>query len=388
MNAQMSCSFSHSSMNTSGWEMYDYDYNATCEQDPSLEFPWGSMVLPILYYVLFCLGLIGNITVLWVLLRYIRLKSMTDVCLLNLALSDLMMAVSLPLWAHNFQSLASCKLMTGVYQLGFYSGTLFVTLMSADRYLAIVHAVASMRARTLRYGITASIAVWVVAGAMATPQLIFASLEHDEDDASQCQPLYPEDRPRFWKMLRNFGENTVGLFVCLPVMIFCYVKILAVLSRSRNSKKDKAVKLIFTIVCVFVVCWVPYNVVVFLQTLQLFDVLNNCADSKTVNSAMGFAEIIALAHCCVNPVIYAFVGEKFRKSLGKVLASFFCWGPPEQIGFQPQEQHRERDVQHPCKIRLLGNNVHDGGCMWWRRRRDSENGNVRCHTGGCCLSYL
>lgn len=42
---------------------------------------------------------------------------MTDVCLLNLALSDLMMAVSLPLWAHNFQSLASCKLMTGVYQV-------------------------------------------------------------------------------------------------------------------------------------------------------------------------------------------------------------------------------------------------------------------------------
>lgn len=83
------------------------------------------------------------------------------------------------------------------------------------------------------------------------------------------------------------------------------MKILVVLSKSRNSKKDRAVKLIFTIVCVFVVCWVPYNVTVFLQTLQLFGFLDTCEASATISSAMGFAEIIALSHCCVNPVIYA-----------------------------------------------------------------------------------
>lgn len=43
---------------------------------------------------------------------------MTDICLLNLALSDLILAVSLPLWAYNSQHLELCKLMTGVYQVG------------------------------------------------------------------------------------------------------------------------------------------------------------------------------------------------------------------------------------------------------------------------------
>lgn len=61
----------------------------------------------------------GNITILWVLLRHIRLKTMTDVCLLNLALSDFILAVSLPLWLYN-DNIVSCKLMTGVYQV-FYS---------------------------------------------------------------------------------------------------------------------------------------------------------------------------------------------------------------------------------------------------------------------------
>lgn len=233
--------------------------------------------------------------------------------------------------------------LCGSEQLGFYSGTLFVTLVSVDRYLAIIHAVATMQARTVRYGIASSITIWVISVIMAVPQVIFANLEVDADDnSSRCQPLYPEDGQLFWKILRNFSENTVGLFLCLPIMIFCYVKILAVLYKSRNYKKDKAVKLIFTIVCVFVVCWVPYNVTVFLQTLELLEILNTCNASRTISSAMCFAEIIALSHCCANPVIYAFVGERFRRSVGDVLSRYFPWS----------RHSRDRDrlkMRHLCR---------------------------------------
>lgn len=225
--------------------------------------------------------------------------------------------------------MAVSPLLLFVSQLGFYSGTLFVTLMSLDRYVAIVHAVPSMRARTLRLGIIASVTIWAVSVIIATPQVVFASLEIDPDyNLSQCQPLYPEEEHEFWKMRRNLSENIVGLFVCLPIMIFCYVKILIVLSRSKNCKRDRAIKLIFAIVCVFVVCWVPYNVAVFLQTLQIFEILISCSASKSISSTMSFAELIALSHCCLNPIIYAFVGEKFRRSLvnavGRYLGCYHC----------------------------------------------------------------
>uniref|UniRef100_A0A3Q1JPL1 G-protein coupled receptors family 1 profile domain-containing protein n=1 Tax=Anabas testudineus TaxID=64144 RepID=A0A3Q1JPL1_ANATE len=317
---------------------YYTDYNYTCNQDSSPDGSSGFLVLPLLYYMLCCLGLLGNIIVLWVLLRHIKLRTMTDVCLLNLALSDFILAVSLPLWVYNSQSLASCKLMTGVYQLGFYSGTLFVTLMSVDRYLAIVHAVAAI------------ITIWVVSVILATPQVTFADLEIDPDDNSfQCQPLYPEDSQLFWKMLRNFTENTVGLFVCLPIMIFCFVKILIVLSKSRNSKKDKAVKLIFIVVCLFVVCWVPYNVTVFLQTLELLGILNTFEASRNISTAMSFAEIIALSHCCVNPVIYVLIGEKFRKSLSKVLTRSFCWNHQSRGAFSLRDTTDKETSNTPVR---------------------------------------
>ncbi|MEQ2231885.1 hypothetical protein ILYODFUR_005223 [Ilyodon furcidens] len=313
----------------------EYVYDDVCDQQVGTLFTSESTFLPVLYYMLFCLGLIGNWIVLWVLLRYTKMRTMTDVFLLNLVLSDLLMTVSLPVWVHSSQNLPSCKLVTGFYQLGFYSGTFFVTLMSVDRYLAIVHAVAAMRTRTLRYGVIASVTIWVTSMIMATPQVVFAQVEAgDEDNYSLlCHPIYPEETHHSWKMRRNFTENAVALFVCLPVIIFCYLKILIVLSKSRNSKRDKAMKLIFTVVCLFVLCWVPYNIVVFLQTLQLLQVLDTCKASQAITSAMAFAEIIALSHCCVNPVIYAFIGEKFRKTVEKVLSKYFRWSSQSRGAF-------------------------------------------------------
>ncbi|XP_056142708.1 CX3C chemokine receptor 1 [Lampris incognitus] len=310
--------------------LYEYDLPSTpCEMTDSGPLSIYSTVLPILLYLMFCFGLLGNATILWVLLRYMKLKAMTDICLFNLALSDLILALSLPLFAyksHNhlgFYRLPLCKLKTGVYQLGFYSGTLSVTFMSIDRYLAIVHAMAATQVRTLSCGIAVSIAIWVASTVMALPQVWFAAEDDDSDVSShECQLFYPDNTSRLWKSLKNVGENTMGVFLCLPILTFCYVRILYALQKSRNSRKSRAVKLIFIIVCVFVVCWVPYNVIVFLKTLQLFDILNSCEASKTFNFVLFVAEIISLVHCCVNPVIYAFVGEKFRMSLRKMLSRY------------------------------------------------------------------
>lgn len=60
----MFCSFSHSTMDTAEnnltmYQDYSFDYNYSCNQDPSPELPSGNMVLPVLYYMLFCLGLLG-----------------------------------------------------------------------------------------------------------------------------------------------------------------------------------------------------------------------------------------------------------------------------------------------------------------------------------------
>ncbi|KAM6968161.1 C-C chemokine receptor type 2-like [Aplochiton taeniatus] len=307
----------------------DYYYNDNGDSCETVNvLTEGPVALQVLVYLVFCVGLLGNVTVIWVLQR--NVKTMTDVCLLNLALSDLLLVFSLPLWAHSasvdFHGNGPCRVMTGLYQLGFYSGNLFVTMMGIDRYLAIVHAVAAARARTLRYGTLASVIVWLVSVALTAPEVIFARVEKDENDTLSkytCERVYPghEDTQQSWKIFRNFRENTIALFLCLPVMMFCYARILCVLQRSRNSKRGKAMNLIFIIVCLFVVCWVPYNIVIFFQTLHNI-VEISCGFDAVLRSALWLTEAVALTHCCINPVIYAFVGEKFRKRVKSILAKY------------------------------------------------------------------
>ncbi|XP_039525075.1 C-C chemokine receptor type 4 [Pimephales promelas] len=296
---------------------YYYDENeSTCTNENSR---LNLNLKAAIFYIVFVIGLLGNITVLWVLLKKMHVKNMTNLCLLNLALSDLLMVLSLPSWAlyaqgHYFKGNALCKAMAGTYQVGFYSGILFVTLMSVDRYLVIVHAVAVLGAKMLRYGIVASLIAWMVSICAALPEAIFAAMV-EEDNITSCQRIYPAGSSKKWKLFRNFSENTVGLFISLPIIAYCYFMVLMVVKKTKNSKKDRAIKLILGIVIMFVLFWVPYNVVVFLKTLQEFDIITSCEAHGNINTAMEWTEMIALTHCSVNPVIYAFVGEKFRKCL-------------------------------------------------------------------------
>ncbi|XP_042611700.1 C-C chemokine receptor type 4-like [Cyprinus carpio] len=308
------------SMNTTTFDYYETE---TCT---TTDLQMNTDLKAAIFYMVFGLGLIGNITILWVLLKIMHMKNMTNLCLLNLALSDLLMVLSLPSWAlyvqgHYIKANEMCKAMAGTYQVGFYSGILFVTLMSVDRYLVIVHAVAVLGAKMLRYGIIVSLIIWMVSICAALPEAIFAAMV-TEDSITSCQRVYPAGSAQKWKLFRNFGENTVGLFISLPTLTYCYIRVLMVVKKTKNSKKERAIKLILGIVIVFVVFWVPYNVVVFLKTLQEFGILTSCEAYRHISMAMDLTETIALTHCCVNPVIYAFVGEKFRKCLASMFSRY------------------------------------------------------------------
>lgn len=76
---------------------YSYEYEP-CIKDGVRSF--GSSFLPTLYSLVFLLGLTGNTLVVLVLLNYKRLKSMTDIYVLNLAISDLLFVLGLPFWSY------------------------------------------------------------------------------------------------------------------------------------------------------------------------------------------------------------------------------------------------------------------------------------------------
>uniref|UniRef100_A0A8D0GU37 C-C motif chemokine receptor 4 n=1 Tax=Sphenodon punctatus TaxID=8508 RepID=A0A8D0GU37_SPHPU len=285
-----------------------------CVKDGVKKF--RSYFLSTFYALVFLLGLVGNSLVILVLLKYKRLKSMTDVYLLNLAISDLLFVFSLPFWSYHAIDQwvfgdGLCKIISWIYLVGFYSGIFFIMLMSIDRYLAIVHAVFALRARTVTYGIISSLVVWLVAITASIPELIFSE-SLTERNHTTCKPKYPGNS-KSWRLFASLGINILGLLVPLAVMIFCYSMIIRTLLRCRSEKKNKAVKMIFVVVIVFFLFWTPYNVVLFLQLLADTGFITECQISKDLDYAIQGTETLAFFHCCLNPVIYFFLGEKFKK---------------------------------------------------------------------------
>nr|XP_056713612.1 C-C chemokine receptor type 5-like [Euleptes europaea] len=302
-----------SSINTTDAYMTTFDYDQAPQPEESTssqEFNYH--VVPALYSLVFIVGLLGNALVVLILIRFKKLKSMTDIYLLNLAISDLLFIVSLPFWAYAAGSQwvfgnTMCRILSAAYEIGFYSGSFFIILLTIDRYLAIVHAVFAMKARTVVYGMSSSGCTWVLASLACVPTLMF-SMVQKRKEGQKCSSL-TEDAS---KHLLVFMKIILGLIIPWFIMLFCYVRILRILMKNRSEKKVKAIRLIFVIMVVYFIFWVPYNVTFLLMTYQdwfFSDTSNN------LGLAIQVTETIAMSHCCLNPVIYAFVGEKFRKYL-------------------------------------------------------------------------
>uniref|UniRef100_A0A3B1J592 C-C motif chemokine receptor 8 n=1 Tax=Astyanax mexicanus TaxID=7994 RepID=A0A3B1J592_ASTMX len=272
-------------------------------------------LLSALYCLFFVVGFIGNALVVWVITVGTQMKSMTDVCLLNLALADLLLVLSLPFLAYEFNygwifGEDMCSLVLGIYFIGFYGGIFFIVLMSIDRYLAVVHAILALRVRTKTRGIVASLVIWVLAVAASFPELLHIRTMQSTK-VTRCI-AYPRE---MLVAIASIKMNIVGLLVPLIIVGFCYSMILRKLYGSHSSKKH-SMRLIVVVMVVFFCCWTPHNIAVFIRGLLIMDVIpKNCLFLKQILLTVEITEAVAVSHSCLNPFLYVFVGGKVRRHL-------------------------------------------------------------------------
>ncbi|XP_078285368.1 atypical chemokine receptor 2-like [Rhinoraja longicauda] len=309
---------------------YSEEYNYTdvdltpylpCAKEEVKAF--GKIFLPVLYITVFIFGLLGNSFLVLMIVKYLKLKTMTDIYLLNLAISDLLFAVSLPFWATYLTSEwlfgnAMCKIISAVYTVNFYSGIFFIACMSMDMYLQIVHTISMKNHRTIRKSIIISAVVWTLAMMVTIPEFIF-SQSRKIGDRYTCLSHYGSNQLVFWKITIQLQINIIAFVIPFFAMIFFYTRIASVLLKSRSFSKDKALKLVVMLVTVFFILWFPYNIVLFLHSLEDIGVISGCEVSKRLDYALQVTESIAFTHCCFNPLLYAFVNERFRRHLKSIL---------------------------------------------------------------------
>ncbi|XP_043575371.1 C-C chemokine receptor type 3-like [Chiloscyllium plagiosum] len=305
---------------------------------------FGATLTPVLFSLTFIISLAGNALVLWVLVRYERLKTVTDIFILNLVTSNLLFTFSLPFWAVDHTrgwifGKVMCKIMSSIFFIGYYSGIMLLTLMTIDRYFIVVHPLPAVRIRKVSYAIAASSVVWGISMAATVPEMIFSDIVGHEENRLYCISDYPPESAQILELLGYYLQNILFFFIPFVVIVFCYWRILNTVIRCKAKKKHKTVKLILWIVVVFFVCWTPYNVVILLFSLVTLKVpaFETCEMNIHLTYMFYISRDLAYCHCCLNPFFYAFVGTKFRNHLTLILRKYF-----PQMGIHKPPRHRRR----------------------------------------------
>ncbi|XP_008111583.1 C-C chemokine receptor type 7 [Anolis carolinensis] len=307
----------------------DYsNFEELCKKEEIRRF--RATFLPTIYSIVCFVGLAGNGLVMLTYIYFKRLKTMTDIYLLNLALADILFLLTLPFWAVSaakywvFKEFA-CKAVHCICQMSFFSGMLLLLSISIDRYFAIVQAPSAHRHRSQR--VLASkvtcLSIWILGFILSLPEAINRGVYDYESPTPRCT-IVTANLLAFSTSIR-ISQMVFGFFIPLLVMTFCYWIIIRTLLQARSFEKNRAIKVLIAVMVVFVLFQMPYNSVMLAETITAFNnTTGQCDAIKRIDVASDVTYSLACFRCCLNPFLYAFIGVKFRNDVLRLLKDLGC----------------------------------------------------------------
>ncbi|XP_041824420.1 C-C chemokine receptor type 1-like [Melanotaenia boesemani] len=283
--------------------------------------------LSFIYYFMFVFSLLGNGLVLFIIQRFEKLTTVTNILLLNLVFSSLIFMSTLPFMAAYMQletwifGKTICKVYGCFHYLGFYSSVLLLTLLTFDRHLAVVYSLSTTRLRNRSYVVISCTVVWLVSGlACIRPMLLHNTFMYLGE--THCDE-FPGKLPNIdEEMVTNVGFYVqLLLFLIFPmvVIIYCYIRIVVTVILSKIATKFKTVRLIFIIVLMFFICWAPFNVVMLLYYEENIP----CEEKQNLGYALQITRNMAYVYFSISPMFYTFVGKKFQNYFRHLLVKRF-----------------------------------------------------------------
>lgn len=286
-------------------------------------------------YGAICLaGTIGNGLVVYVVVRYSKMRSVPNMYLFNLAVSDICFLLLLPflivtalrkMWVFGE---VLCKLFYIMTSLNWFANVFTLIVMSADRYMAVCHPVSSMKYRTSGISSLVCLSVWVVSTLFMLPICLYAEAV-EEQGVMSCTIKWPKNETIAPEKAFIWYAMLIGFAVPMVLISAFYVLVILRLKTCGPKKKSgepkltshshrRVTRMVLAVVTVHVVCWLPYWV---------FQVIMTFVDEDYVVPAwqvlaFQFATILSYTNSVFNPLLYAFLGDNFRQTFARSIACY------------------------------------------------------------------
>ncbi|XP_058268377.1 C3a anaphylatoxin chemotactic receptor-like [Hemibagrus wyckioides] len=296
---------------------YDYDYydNITFENDWPEE---SKESIKIAAYVLFgisCfLGVPGNAFVVWIAGVKMK-KTVNSIWFLNLAIADLLFCLSIPFtvdkirleydWSYGD---AMCKVIPTIIIINMFTSIFTLNLISLDRFIQIVKPVWAQNNRTVRLAWRCCALAWALAILLSLPNLLRETVTSDTTKKKYCIIKYVAK-------LIFISEFVIGFLLPLLCIVFCYTGI-ACKIMSSHIQAGRSFRIMLAVVLAFCFSWLPYyvGVLIFIYDKSYYAVV-----AELYPLLISFTYI----NSCMNPVLYVFMGQDFKKTIKLSLRRVF-----------------------------------------------------------------
>ncbi|XP_047436303.1 galanin receptor type 1b [Mugil cephalus] len=305
-----------------------------------------AVIVPVVFGLIFVVGVVGNCLVMVVIGRVKyrrgggggrgggrRSMSPTNIFILNLSVADLSFLLicvpvhatvySLPEWIFGG---FLCWFGHYVFTVSMLVSIFTLVAMSVDRYIAVVRSKSSVCVRSRRSALAGLCVIWTLSLLSSVP------VAQNQDLVSH--PSAPNST-FCWEVWSGSSKLTYRVILLLmgyvlPLLLIscCYTRVLFHLhkkmknmSKKSEQSKRKTARTVFLLVAAFTICWMPHHIIALWVEFGNFP-LNDASFAFRI-----VAHCLSYGNSCVNPILYAFLSENFRKACHQVCTCHLLYQP-------------------------------------------------------------
>ncbi|XP_041050614.1 G protein-coupled receptor 34 like isoform X2 [Carcharodon carcharias] len=300
------------------------DYTATSRDiNCTIENGFLQIGLPIFYIIICVIGLLGNLLALWVFFFNQRKPTSISIYMKHLAMADLLLLLCLPfrIAYHIGQykwmvKCYFCKIIGTFFYVNMYSSILFLGLISLDRYLKITKPLRKFRIHSVKWSSGISKAVWLVTVLFMLPFFVLSSLKSNE---TKCFHYKNQS------VLVGAMNLAAVMFIFILSLLFLvsYAKIAVKLYNISKGKKKQEIRKVstraiiktFIVLAIYIVCFMPYHIVRVPYVLSQIQIISSCQSKQSLHIANELVLCLSALNSCLDPVIYFFLSNSFRRTI-------------------------------------------------------------------------
>ncbi|GJQ87440.1 putative serpentine type 7TM GPCR chemoreceptor Srsx [Trypoxylus dichotomus] len=279
----------------------------------------------IMLCLIIIVGLLGNISVCFVILKNKVLHTSTNYYLFSLAIADLLIIIfSLIPWT--MKTLLRKDVLKGyicvgkkvLSKMGYFAALLTILAFSIERYLAVCHPFLVYKISKLSRTVKIIIVFWVIAFCLALPKAFYTPCFGNIDG---FEPVIDAYKIHLELLIFVTYIVSMSIIIVLYVLIALRLKHASKVASTNAIDQKKVTYMLAAVVIALLICWTPTRVYRFYIFYWTVDREKIEIEKTAVNYY--FRKITRALYyfvsTTINPILYNIMSTKFRDAFKKTL---------------------------------------------------------------------